>query len=561
MTTFALTAHASGDDLLAWRHGKSITVRQFLADVRHLAAALPAGKHMLNACSDRYHFTVGLGAALLTQKISLLPPTHTPEMVRQLRVLTPDVFCLSDTAHTMDLPGFAYQDAFAQGPAAVDSEAPCDIPLLPGNQPVADVFTSGSTGLPLPHRKTWGALVQGARAEALRLGLSEGQPSSIVGTVPPQHMFGFESTVLLALQSGSVMHAGQPFYPADIVSAIQAATRPRLLVTTPVHLRVLLSSGVDLPELDRVVSATAPMPPQLAQSCEARFAAPLFEIYGSTETGQIASRRSAHTDEWELFPLVTLTPHDNRMWACGGHVEQVMPLNDVLETIDNRRFLLHGRLGDLINIAGKRNSLAYLNHQLGGIPGVLDGAFFMPDDSRHDTVVRLMAFAVAPGMTAAALQAALKERIDATFLPRPLVLLDALPRNSTGKLPRQTLQALARLHQTSPEQGATPMRGESTLTFAADHPAFAGHFPGRPILPGVLLLDAALHAVAQTHERHAFGPTASCHIASAKFLSPVQPGETLTISCTRTDKGQTRFEIVGSGRQVATGLLAFGSAP
>jgi acyl-coenzyme A synthetase/AMP-(fatty) acid ligase len=156
-----------------------------------------------------------------------------------------------------------------------------------------------------------------------------------------------------------------------------------------------------------------------------------------------------------LFPLVTLTPHDQRMWACGGHVEQVVPMNDVLEPIDNHRFFLHGRLSDMINIAGKRNSLDYLNHQLLGIEGVRDGTFFMPDDTPSDTVVRLMAFAVAPGMAAGDLLAALKKRVDATFLPRPLVMLDVLPRNSTGKLPRETLHALARAHQ-PPTRGKGP---------------------------------------------------------------------------------------------------------
>ena len=108
------------------------------------------------------------------------------------------------------------------------------------------------------------------------------------------------------------------------------------------------------------------------------------------------------------------------------------------------------------------------------------------------------------------------------------------------------------------------MQGETTLTIATDHPVFAGHFPGRPIVPGVLLLDAALHAVAQAYqapgERTVSCSAMRCQIASAKFLSPVQPGETLTISCTTTDKGQTRFEIAGGGRQVATGTFVFGSA-
>ena len=137
------------------------------------------------------------------------------------------------------------------------------------------------------------------------------------------------------------------------------------------------------------------------------------------------------------------------MSALGGHVEQATPLADALELLANGRFLLHGRTADLINIAGKRSSLGYLNHQLNAVPGVIDGAFFMPDDnpSDGDHVTRLMAFVVAPGITASRLLAALRERIDAIFIPRPMVLLDALPRNSTGKLPRDTLLALAQAHQ------------------------------------------------------------------------------------------------------------------
>lgn len=452
MDHYPLISHRSGDDPLAWHQGTSITARQFLVDVHRLAAALPAAVHMLNACSDRYHFTVGLGAALMAQKISLLPPTHTPDMMRQLQLLTPDVFCLFDAPHEIDLPGFAYQDAFAHPLPDASLPKAYEVPSLPANQPVADVFTSGSTGLPQAHRKTWGSLVQSARAEAQRLGLSHDRPGNIVGTVPPQHMYGFESTLLMALHSGGAIHAGQPFYPVDIVNAIGTVPRPRMLVTTPVHLRVLLNSGVEIPALDLVLSATAPMSVQLAQTCEARFAAPLFEIYGATETGQIASRRTAITPEWELFPGVTLTQRDDRTWVSGGHVITEMPMNDVLESIDSRRFLLHGRLADRINIAGKSNSLAHLNHQLCSIEGVQDGAFFMPDDSHSDRVLRLMAFAVAPGLTTAALNAALKARIGSAFMPRPLVMLDALPRNSTGKLPREALQALADAHAAQSEK-------------------------------------------------------------------------------------------------------------
>jgi len=125
-------------------------------------------------------------------------------------------------------------------------------------------------------------------------------------------------------------------------------------------------------------------------------------------------------------------------------VESPTPLQDVIEVRgDGTRFLLHGRSSDMVNIAGKRNSLGYLNHQLTSIAGVADGAFFLPDEHECDGVTRLIAFAVAPGLTSRQVLAALRQRIDAAFMPRPLHLVGQLPRQATGKLPREALQALA----------------------------------------------------------------------------------------------------------------------
>jgi acyl-coenzyme A synthetase/AMP-(fatty) acid ligase len=110
--------------------------------------------------------------------------------------------------------------------------------------------------------------------------------------------------------------------------------------------------------------------------------------------------------------------------------------------IDDEHFLLRGRSSDLVNIAGKRSSMAFLTHQLTTIPGVLDGAYFMPDEKDTTVVTRLAAVVVAPELTATQLRQALRSRVDPAFLPRPLVFVDALPRNDTGKMPREALRHL-----------------------------------------------------------------------------------------------------------------------
>lgn len=447
MSALPLIAHDSPDAIVAWRHGAPIAARQFLDEVNHLASQLPAGRHVLNLCSDRYHFAVSLAACVVSGRISLLPSTHTPETVQQMQRLHPDVFCITDhPSGATALPTFTYPDAFT-----TTSIAP-HVPDIACDQVIAQVFTSGSTGLPVPHDKRWGSLVANVRAEAERLGIHAGY--AILGTVPAQHMYGLESTVLLAWHSGAALHAGHPFYPADICDQLAELPHPRMLVTTPFHLRTVLAEQNALPRADQLLSATAPLSPALARDAEVRFAGPLHEIYGCTETGQIASRHTATETEWQTLPHVTLGRDAAGIHAEGGHIETPTPLGDVIEPIGDgpawTRFVLHGRHSDLVNIAGKRTSLAYLNHQLNAIPGVRDGVFLQPETSGVDTMTRLTALVVAPDLTPAALTNALRERVDPIFLPRPLLFVDALPRNATGKLPRQIADALLTTLQTQP---------------------------------------------------------------------------------------------------------------
>jgi acyl-coenzyme A synthetase/AMP-(fatty) acid ligase len=456
MHTIALLSHSSPAAVIAYRAGVPVTAQRFLCDVHALALSLPDGHHVLNACADRYHFTVGLAACLVTGRVSLLPSSHTPEVIGQLARFAPDAFCLTDDPdcdiglskvyYSEEVP-IANAACAATGVSATDTDAAWAVPEIPVTQLAAIVFTSGSTGTPLPYKKTWGRLARCIRDGAPRLGLLDGRSHVLIGTVPPQHMYGFESTVLLALVSGNSFCAERPFYPADIAAAVAGLPRPRVLVTTPLHLRTLLASQIDLPPMDLVISATAPLDQALARAVEAKIQVALLEIYGSTETGQIAMRRTSESVAWRLWPDVRLKVSNDQVFAHGGHVEQLTAMQDVIEMVSADEFLLHGRTADLVNVAGKRSSFGYLNAQLNAIPGVTDGVFFLRESSTGSTgVTRLGAVVVAPTLSAAALTEHLRQRIDPVFLPRPLIFVESLPRNATGKLPQQELQQLANRH-------------------------------------------------------------------------------------------------------------------
>jgi acyl-coenzyme A synthetase/AMP-(fatty) acid ligase len=172
----------------------------------------------------------------------------------------------------------------------------------------------------------------------------------------------------------------------------------------------------------------------------------MVEIYGSTETGALATRRPTQMTDWETYDGITLEQQGTQTLACATHFDTPHVLNDVLELHGPTRFRLLGRNADMINIVGKRSSLAFLNQLLASLPGVQDGVFCMHESASVEENPRLAAFVVAPALRSADILATLRLHVDPVFLPRPLVLLDALARDANGKISAATLAALRATH-------------------------------------------------------------------------------------------------------------------
>ncbi len=424
---------------ILWAQGRAVSVGELVADIERVAAALPTGTHLINLCERRDNFLIAYCAALRRGHTNLMPPSRAPEAVGDVQSGFPGSYRCDDEvlARALEVP-------------AGERPPHCDA-RVPSEHGAEIAFTSGSTGIPRAHLKRWGQLLGSTRFNAARirecLAPRHGDARPwIVATVPPQHMYGTETSILLPLAADMAVHSGRPLFPADVADALAEVPAPRVLVTTPVHLRALVASGQRFPEVSVVVSATAPLDRPLAQAVEQTLGATMLEMFGSTETCVIATRLTAHEESWHSYPGVTLVPGPECAEVNAPWFAAPTMLQDVIELVAPDRFAVRGRNTDMIEVAGKRASLADLTRRLLAVAGVKDAVVFQPEPVPAGAVRRVAALVVAPQVSAATISAHLSRAVDPAFMPRPLVIVPQLPRNELGKLSREALMRLAAAH-------------------------------------------------------------------------------------------------------------------
>jgi acyl-coenzyme A synthetase/AMP-(fatty) acid ligase len=426
---------------VAWRDGRAVPVAEFLADVEAVAATLPSARQAVNLCEDRYAFLVAFCAVVVRGQTNLLPPSRAPHAIDEVLAAHPGSYALGET----ERDGLAHYVRMRCGMR--DTCVDIEVPEVDGEQVVAIGFTSGSTGQPKANPKTWASVrastAHNARTLSDAIGRADGTLAHVVATVPPQHMYGLELSVFLPLFGPFAVHGGKPFFPGDVAAALAEVPAPRVLVTTPIHLQALLRDPAQLPPLAAITSATAPLSQELAAEAEARYGAPVVELFGSTETCVIAHRRTTSETAWHVYPDIVLKPQPDGTLVDAPYFCDPVVLQDIVELLPGHAFHLCGRNADLVEIAGKRASLADLTRRLLALPGVTDAVALQLDAEDGCGVRRIAALVVAPERSEAALLEDLRLAVDPVFLPRPFRRVAALPRNETGKLARAAvLEAL-----------------------------------------------------------------------------------------------------------------------
>jgi len=421
-------------------HQGEITVEQFLGHVKRLAKRLPEHKYAINLCSNRYLFMVSLCAAIVRKQTNLLPSNKNTVTQKALHKRYGNSYVI----HDRGLPESGIQSGkeFPQldlSTLTLLGSDDFEVPLIAADHLAVISFTSGSTGNSQPIKKTWGTLT--ASTEINRRYMVPNNIGTFyqLATMPGQHMWGLETSILLALMTNVCVVDSKPLFPEDIKAILTALPNPKMLVSTPVHLRALVASPMNLLSVDRVLCATAPLSQNLAQQTEKYFSAQLREIYGCSEIGSMAFRDTAHNEVWNCFDGIEFTiKSDKKVMVSAAHILNATELQDTVAMVGEKQFCLEGRATDMINIAGKRGSLYEINQVLQAFPGLVDGIVFFPQQDR--AVPRLVALVVLKsGISKQDLSDHFRSHLDSAFVPRPIFLVLSLPREDNGKLPRQRL--------------------------------------------------------------------------------------------------------------------------
>ncbi|CAX59124.1 AMP-binding protein [Erwinia billingiae] len=347
------------------RRGSQLFTRQHwqreVLILGHALLARPQQKWAL-CFEDSYLFSIALLAALHAGKVPVVPG-HCRESLLQEQSSEFDAV-LTDMPLALSCPVVNLTES------AAGNEP---LPALPPIDPQACIvlFTSGSTGTPRQIVKPVSCLDEEARWLADRWG-ERLEGCTVIATVSHQHLYGLTFRLILPLALGLVFDCRQVFYSEQL-----SAQDPHLkfaLISSPAFLR-RLDRTLAAPDCRLIVSAGGVLPWTSAQEVNSWLKLPVDEIYGSTETGVLATRSRAAEDElWQPFSGVQFRQdHQQRWWATSPLISEPegLQLDDKLQ-FTAVGFQLCGRYDRIVKIEDKRVSLSEIERRLLALPQVVD---------------------------------------------------------------------------------------------------------------------------------------------------------------------------------------------
>jgi 4-coumarate--CoA ligase (photoactive yellow protein activation family) len=444
VSELVLLGRHRADSPVAWARERVTTATELVGHVAAIAELLPEGApgdEVVVMCRDRHRFAVAVLAAWQRGLVVALPPNPQPETMRKLR----ESARVRTVIHDVDGGlGIDVRDAAVVAAARERAGRQAFAPFapIPPDRPLATVYTSGSTGEHTRCPKTAGQLLGEAVVLRDAFGIAPG--ARLLAMVPPYHIYGLLFGVLLPLVGGAAGYRHTPLLAPEVSAVLREGVD--VLVTVPAHLRALGLADEPQPAVARVFSSGAPLSPEVAIQVRARFGWTVTEVFGSSETGGIGWRDSGGEGPYRPLPGVRVDAGDGDALLVRSpflHPGAPRPFvgADRVRAEADGRFSHLGRADGVLKIGGVRVALAEIERRLSAIDGVRDAAALAVEvgGARGHEV---WAAVVAPSLDARRVRDALRAWLAPVAMPRRLKLVDALPREPNGKLPRRALEAL-----------------------------------------------------------------------------------------------------------------------
>jgi acyl-coenzyme A synthetase/AMP-(fatty) acid ligase len=509
---------------------------------------------------DTYACAVALLALSHAGASAVLPPNAGSGTLRRLR---------GDLAGGLVDPGIGHEALAGLpvlDPLARRAPPPRSWPRLDPGAPFADFSTSGTTGAGKSVGKALRHLADEVACLEARFGDALGGGTRIYATVSHQHVYGLLFRLLWPLAAGRPLCADTFLHAGELL--------PRMLrggdcalVATPTHLKRMCSLPAFAKLRDRcraIFSSGGPLDEETARGVAGALGAAPFEIFGSTETGGVAWRQRGEAPEsalWTPFAPVAVArdQRDGRLVATSPFVsagEEALPsgaarlaMGDRVELVGGSRFRLLGRADRDVKVGEKRLSLPEMEARLREHAYVSEVALAALEQASE---LRVHAALVPSEAGRAALREQGRREVgrllaehlaldwDRVLLPRAWRFVDELPRDAQGKATVELLAALFREEAARPRDPVREgeERGERWLArrlrVPPDLATLDGHFPGFPLVPGVVQVGWALDAA-----RSLLGRAAGLRAVEAlKFKDVLRPGDAFELRVELAPGGQ-----------------------
>ena len=311
-------------------------------------------------------------------------------------------------------------------------------------------LTSGSTGAPRPLLFTDAEMMADGRqlCAAMRIQASDLN----LGLIPWGHSYGLGNLIMPLLLQGTAIVFGTAPLPHAIATTIQR-WKPTVFPAVPALLRALADSSVSaeqLSSLRTVISAGAPLAPEIAQAFHAKFGCKIHSFYGSSETGGISydsTGDSAALGRGVGQPISGVriefgrggrfTVASDAVFTIGNRRHGTHRMADIARFDNTGELVLVGRAGRFVKIAGRRLNLAEVEHALKQITGVRDALV-----TSHAERADALAAAVVTERSGNVIRDALRERLAPWKIPKKILTMAAFPLTSRGKTDTRQVRAL-----------------------------------------------------------------------------------------------------------------------